>query len=128
MYGVGYAANYMGLSKSFEVASKYANSDEDDIIKDIATSIFASYVDAAYILYGTVCLDKDIVEAFIYSSINKGYPYDISTGVLDENDNGKNILCSIMLDVNILDTLSKIITMMVTCNQALLQGSNLNIY
>ena len=44
------------------------------------------------------------------------------------DEENPEVLCSIMLDINILDTIAKIITMMVTCNQCLLQHPNLNRY
>ena len=73
----------------------------------------------------------------VNETIFTGKPYDISSGSEDvlcnverkvKYPNGNKVLCSIMLDVNILDTISKIITRMVTCNQCLLQASNLNVY
>ena len=138
MYGVGYAANFEGLKNSYKITQDYVKDKyplaEDNpkinlIYNDIAQCIFASYCDAAKILYGTVELDKNIVEEAVFISMENGKPYDISSGELDiKSDNGDSVLCSIKLDVNILDTLSKIITMMATSNQCLLQASHLNIY
>ena len=138
MYGVGYAANFEGLKNSYKITQdyvkdKYPIADDNPkinlIYNDIAQCIFASYCDAAKILYGTVELDKNIVEEAVFISMENGKPYDISSGELDiKSDNGDSVLCSIKLDVNILDTLSKIITMMATSNQCLLQASHLNIY
>ena len=68
---------------------------------------------------------------YIANSLERNKPYDISSGILpyiDDEESGDNVLCSIKLDVNVLDTISKIITMMVTCNQCLLQASHLNLY
>lgn len=132
LYGVGHAANFMGLSKSLDIVNKYnENTDVEDynIRKDIAISIFASYVDITSILYRTVCLDEDKVKEAVFKSLDNNYPFNISSGELSlDDESGKNVLCSIKLDINILNTLSKIITMMVTCNQALLQASHLNVY
>ena len=138
LYGVGYAANFEGLKNAFKVAREYQldkyilGEDKPKInyvYNDIAQCIFASYCDAAKILYGTVELDDDAVELAVFASLDCGKPYDISSGELDRlNVNGDKVLCSIKLDVNILDTLSKIITMMATSNQCLLQASHLNIY
>lgn len=138
LYGVGYAANFEGLRASEKVAKYYNSLDdytsdvptEEMILADISYCIFDSYCSAAEILYGTVELNKNIVTKYVYNSLENDMPYDISSGKLPNlnDNNGNKVLCSIMLDVNIIDTLSKIITMMVTCNQCLLQSSHLNIY
>ena len=123
LYGVGSAANFEGLSNSLKVIDDFK---DGTIEKDIALAIFKSYYDISVILYGTVEYDKDKLNEYVLSSIEKGYPFDISSGTVCTENN--NILCSIMLDINILDTISKIITMMSTCNQCLLQASHLNVY
>jgi chaperonin GroEL (HSP60 family) len=133
LYGTGYAANYEGLVASYTTAMIIDgnNTEEKVIKKDIASCIFSSYIDTAKLLYGTVCSDEYRVESYIkYSVEGIGMPYNISKGYLPDIDDksGVNVRCSIMLDINILDTISKIITMMVTCNQCCLQASNLNIY
>ena len=126
LYGVGYAANFEGLIKSLEVMLQL---DPDHIYYQIAKSIFLSYVDATSILYGTVEYDQNLIDEYILNSIIEKAPYDISKGYLPDLDQvSNNILCSIKLDVNILDTISKIITMMCTCNQCLLQSSAINLY
>ncbi len=126
LYGIGNAANFEGLRAAYELNDNYVS--ENDLINDIVLAITISYIEAAEILYGTVESDKDKVLAAINKTIEVGEPYDISSGVLDDNGLTGKVKCSIMLDVNILDTLSKIITMMVTCNQCLLQAPHLNIY
>ena len=92
-------------------------------------SIYFAYADIATILYSSVCTDKQNIENHVYRSILYGIPYNISSGELPELDNlGENVKCSIMLDIEILDTISKIITLMVTSNQCLLQAPTLNTY
>ena len=136
LYGTGYAANFEGLQfsykaigimKDLENYSQY----EKDIMIDIARAIFLSYVDTTKVLYGTVCGDAEKIDKYITASIKNKMPYNISSGSLPDDlddKSGANVRCSIMLDVSILDTISKIITMMVTCNQCCLQSSSLNIY
>ena len=125
-YGTGYAANFEGLKWSYHLIESYTDSTKNYI----ANSIFAAYFDITKILYGTVCNDRSKVEhAVVQSLIIDGHPYNIKGGSLnnvDEND--MSVRCSIMLDINILDTIAKIITRMVTCNQCLLQASHLNTY
>ena len=127
LYGVGYAANFEGLlasKKYFDTMTEY------NLKSAIAGAIFVSYRDISEILYSTVSNDKDEVVYRVVGSLKHGYPYDISSGSLPDIDDisGDKVKCSIMLDQNILDTISKIVTMMVTCNQCLLQAPSLNNY
>ena len=127
-YGVGYAANFEALRASV-LNLINPNDSKDNINKDIAIAIYNAYYDAAEILYSTVSTDKDDIDNHITKSIELEKPYNISEGYLPElNDVSNSVKCAIKLDINILDTLAKIITMMVTCNQALLQDPNLNTY
>lgn len=128
LYGVGYAANYEGLMATLRVIEDIAKDSTTELEMAIMYSIFSSYVDATKLLYGTVESDENKVIDAIFKSIDDKIPYNISGGYLVDKPNGENVLCSIMLDVNILDTISKIVTRMVTCNQCLLQASNLNTY
>ena len=134
--GVGYAANFEGLNAAYkefaervELEKKYHLQYSCETY--IAYAILEAYINIATVLYGTVCTDKDEIYNHVMSSIFdlKG-PYNISSGVLPKIDEYKesDVLCSIMLDINILGTLSKIITVMVTCNQCLLQSPSLNNY
>ena len=129
-YGVGYAANTEALRASMLVAKDYfLDLDKDSVKRDIAKSIYFAYADIATILYSSVCTNEEDIEAHVYRSILCGVPYNISSGELPELDDlGKNVKCSIMLDIEILDTISKIITLMVTSNQCLLQAPTLNTY
>lgn len=128
LYGIGFAANYEGLTSSLQILTKY-NSDEtkNGIYRDIALCIFESYLEVSKILYGTVEFDSVKVEDAVWDSISNAHPYNISEGELDD-EAGWNVLCSIKLDVNILKDVSKIISMMLTANQALLMSSAINLY
>ena len=126
LYGVGYAANFEGLKNSYLACNKY---EEGSIEEAIARCIFVAYCNITNILYGTVELNQNIVFKYTLHSIENGMPYDISNGYLPSlSEKSDNVLCSIKLDINILDTVSKIITMMATCNQCLLQSPHLNKY
>ena len=123
LYGVGYAANFEGLRAAYDICQK------DIEHKEIAECILASYEEASKILYSTVSTNR--AEEAVENSIKNGKPFNISSGLeesLSDNSSGNTVLCSIMLDINILETISKIITMMVTCNQCLLQAPQLNTY
>lgn len=130
-YGVGNAANFEGLSAIYNLyTEKYVSSDfiRTDCEEAIHKAIFRAYFNAARILYGTV-VSEDNVDKYIIESLNAGAPYNIAELFEDEDSKtSKKVLCSIRTDVEILDAISKIITMMVTSNQCLLQSPNINIY
>lgn len=125
-YGVGYAANFEGFRAAYMSAMLDPINEIDKYITD---AIILSYVDITKLLYSTVCNDTELVNKAVINSIKSTdpKPYDISVGDLSKSD-GSNVKCSIMLDIQILDTISKIITIMVTCNQCLLQAPQLNTY
>lgn len=129
-YGVGYAANWEALNACCNCYITLSDDIEDLLKYDILRVITISYYEIQEILYSTVCSDIDQVDEYIDKSLyeyNAG-PYNISSGTLLGKVPEGNVKCSIMLDINILDTLSKIISLMVTCNQCLLQASQLNNY
>lgn len=133
--GIGYAANYEGLIASYECFMNKMKEKQDEYKISIAFSIFDAYFKIAEILYSTVEKDPNRARNIVMSSIfdykkpyniSKGYSPCIESDVDDPNDFVVN--CSIMTDVKILDTLSRIITIMVTCNQCLVQSPSLNNY
>lgn len=130
LYGVGHAANFEGMLSALNVYSEIFNDEfTSDIEEDIAKIIFTAYTEISTILYSTVEMNESTVKEYILESLKNGQPYNISSGMLPKTDEeNPEVLCSIMLDINILDTIAKIITMMVTCNQCLLQHPNLNRY
>lgn len=130
-YGVGYAANWEALRAIHHLDTSLIEDygDKQDLFDAILDAIKISYYEIQEILYSTVETDKDTIEYCISTSLNRNRgPYNISNGEIEGEEPAGNVKCSIMLDVNILDTLSKIISLMVTCNQCLLQGSQLNNY
>lgn len=128
-YGVGYAANFEALYHSYTTFMKYyESSDNDSIDNDIRASILSAYYDITKILYGTVCSEEGTIKNAIEISLDHKTPYNICNGELTDTPNGGNVKCSIMLDIEVLDTISKIISIMVTCNQCLLQATTINKY
>lgn len=129
-YGVGRAANFEGLIASYMLLNS-EDMPNSELYYDIISCIFESYCEISEILYGTVCSDENEVKNFVNKSLERHVPYNISNGfIVDTDDISEDckVACSIMLDVNILDTISKIITIMVTSNQCLLQVPQLNQY
>lgn len=128
LYGVGFAANFEGLINSYKVVQEISDIAEP-VVLSIANCIFESYIEITSVLYGTVEYDKDKIVEYITKSIDLGAPYNISKGYLpDINDVSTDVLCSIKLDIQILDLVTKIINLMNGCNQCLLQSSSINIY
>ncbi len=125
-FGVGYAANFEGLRAAY---INLTSSDKSEESKEIAKTIFNAYFNISEILYGTVCRDEETVDEYVYASLENDAPFDISSGELPNKDNkGTNVKCAIMLDIQVLDTISKIIGKMATCNQLLVQAPKLNYY
>ena len=128
LYGVGYAANFEGLRAAKE---EYEESpDKDELYQAIVKCIFESYIEISNVLYSTVEYDQWKIAQYITNSINeRNAPYNISQGYLpDMHASSKNVLCSIKLDIQILDLVTKIVNLMNGCNQCLLQAPQLNIY
>lgn len=126
-YGVGYAANFEGLRAICSIldGNKY---DENNTKKSIAKAIMLAYYNISQILYSTVTSSEDASSKVVASIIN-GLPFNIKNGIIEDSIKiAAPVLCSIMLDINILSTISKIIGRMVTCNQCLLQAPNINVY
>lgn len=132
-YGVGRAANFEGLHAIYYMLSNSnSNSNSNIVEQKIIKGIFKAYYEAAKILYSTV-LVKDEVDDAIKLSLANDCPFDVmelfeSTSNISDIKPGNNILCSIRTDIEILDAISKIITMMVTSNQCLVQTTTLNKY
>ena len=126
-FGVGYAANFEGLRASYE--NILESEDKSEESKDIAKLIFNAYFNISEILYRTVCRDDNVVEEYVLQSLDNEAPFDISSGELpNKEEKGTNVKCAIMLDIQVLDTISKIIGKMATCNQLLVQAPKLNYY
>lgn len=115
-YGVGYGANYMAL----EAISKLCNNDKykDNIYANI---ILNSYYELCSKLFMSTSPENRI--NLVKKNIEHGCPMNIRTKVYD----GK-VKSSIKSDVIILDTVTKILTLMFTCNQYLVPSPAHNIY
>ena len=116
--GVGYGANYMAFLTLNEMIHEAPYS--SDVFVRI---LFDAYKELIEILYGKSYTKKEIEEDIIPTSISKGCPLNIRT-----NEYDGNVLSSIKSDVIILETIDKILTLMFTCNQYLVQTPAHNIY
>lgn len=112
IHGTGYGANFEGLRASYKLSqddNKYIN------------IIFNAYKELTSYLYSMDFSDKSL--DYINDYINNGSPLNIRTMEQD----GK-VRSSIESDIVILETISKIITLMYTCNQFILPAIAFNIY
>ena len=124
--GVGYAANFEGLLAATEAKKDNIYFDIDYSISEI---IELAYRNAAIDLYKSVVPEKK-AEEYLEASLRNKRPFnvvDISRRIDSENP-GDDVLTSINTDVEILNAISKIVTIMVTANQALVQTPELNRY
>lgn len=114
--GVGYGANYEGLVASMQLTDDTKT--DNYIYKIIANA----YKELMKTLYNT-CIPTSKVQEFIDTTMVEKMPVNLRTLKFD----GK-VLSSIESDIIILETISKIITLMFTCNQFLVPTSVHNIY
>lgn len=118
--GIGYAANFEGFRSAVEVIDSF---EEDSIEYKLCNIILESYIDIIKILYSSVISDEDKVNELILTSLKEGTPFNLVSKEFDHK-----VLSSINGDIKILDAISKIMTMMITSNQALVQNAGLNNY
>lgn len=123
--GVGYGANF----EAFRIIQEMLDEYDDNPLKHldgklaIKTAIRNAYWSALIDLYMTVYDSIDMADAMIHESLEKGMPLNLATMEFD----GK-VLCSIETDVAILEAISKVIMVMFTANQALLESPMNNVY
>ena len=119
--GVGYGANTMGF---YAITKMLENRDNDDEMSDMLEILLMAYKQTIRSLYTTIFKDDDKVFEDLFENIikYKGIPYNMNA----KNDpyDGK-VLTSIESEPMILDTISKIVTIMYTANQAILQAPSL---
>lgn len=114
-YGVGYGANYMALEAlEYALVDKYDYYEEQDpMLIEFLTIICDANHELIRTLYEG-CFDEgtDIIDVLL----DAHEPMNIRTGAFDNS-----VLSSIRSDIVILETVSKILSLMFTCNQYLLQ-------
>ena len=121
--GVGYGANTMGFYVTEKLLEEF-DDDDDEKYRTMIGIINDAYHNTIKALYSTVInpvTDNDKLERIILGIIdNGGKPWNINTGEYDER-----VLTSIESEPAILHTIAKIITIMFTANQAILQAPSL---
>lgn len=116
-YGVGYGANF----EAFKAITDYSPLSSSEF--PIYEAIYYAYYNALSNLYNTVFGDEEKAHEEINRSITKQMPINLSNLEYD----GK-VLCSIETDVAILEAISKVVMVMFTANQALIENPMNNVY
>lgn len=115
--GVGFGANYEGL-RAFDALKKIAVGD-GSLKEEIVKCLYEAYSEISSLLYRYM----DNPEGKVLESLENGCPFDVRTG-----EKGENVLSSIDTDICVLNSISKIISLMVTANQFQMSSLNVNKY
>lgn len=123
--GVGYGANTMGfyaIRKRMLGDPKYSGTDEQNMLN----IILSAYTKIIRKLYSTILEDDDTTMNILFKEIieHGGIPYNMNV-TSDEDPYDGKVLTSIESEPTILDTIAKIVTIMYTANQAILQAPSL---
>lgn len=137
--GVGYGANFEGLRASNSIANKLIedtefyknftnNSAYKKLVMDIANGIYGAYFNISCLLYNYYndpeIFNQEFKQSNLVSmSLDNDCPFDVR-----KNTTGDHILSSIDTDICVLNSISKIVTLMATANQFLLPTFNVNKY
>ena len=115
--GIGFGANYMAFKAINELKNEYK---ENHKYKNIIDTLYNAYKKLISILYN---LNGDELESLIDGMVKNDCPLNIRT-----NDYDHKVVSSIQSDIIILDTINKILMLMFTSNQYLVQTPMHNIY
>lgn len=113
--GVGYGANFMAYKALNEL---YDANHIDDAIH----VLYTAYECLIRTLYNT-SFSEEQVDYILSKSLEEDCPFNIRTKEYDHK-----VLSSIKSDIIILETIKKILTLMFTCNQYLIQTPAHNVY
>lgn len=117
--GVGHGANFEGLRAANQIL---LSGDVPDELKKYVEALCNAYVEVTELLYTSVH-DVETAKDLIAHSLEVGIPYNLRS----RNFDGL-VLTSIKSDEVTLSTIAKILGLMITCNQALLQNPLVNTY
>ena len=119
--GVGYGANFEAFKVIHELIRP--NGPEYTDVDEIKYAIYKAYFNAMHNLYSTVFNTEEQIEEAIIESHKRDMPMNLATLEFD----GK-VKCSIETDVAILEAISKVVMVMFTANQALIENPMNNVY
>lgn len=119
-HGVGFGANFEALRASNEIL------EAGEVDEEIGKMIFVinrAYREIQKILFKTMKISDDECQVIIEKELECGKAYNMVTKEYDGN-----VLSSIMTDVVVLDSISKLLTLLITCNQFLVEKPQENVY
>lgn len=122
-HGVGYGANFEALRACDNILKSDERPDSFKEFNMYVGVLYEAYYKISTMLYNTVYHDTDKAEEAVRRSLEKESPLNLRNM---EYDNG--VLTSIKSDIITLDTLSKILSLIITSNQAILQNPMVNSY
>ena len=123
--GVGFGANVEGLLAIDELADNHEKYGiEENTLESAIVSIFSdAYFDIVYTLYNSSIKNEKECKKLVIETIERKQPYNLATDEFSDN-----VLTSLNTDITILDTVDKILSIMVTANQAIVHSPIYNTY
>lgn len=126
--GVGWGANLTGMIAISKIVREYATTEHeiDELYtakRIVIDAVYGAYYDLICALYSTRIPEKSKVEVAVVESINKEIPLNLRNKKYDGT-----VKSSIESDTIILNSVMKIVGMMVTCNQFSVPSANHNVY
>ena len=125
--GVGYAASYDGLCAAAEIYKKYSKEDEDSTKRATAELIFNAYKEIMAKLYEPYFESKEKADEYVAEIIENLSPGKGPLNIITEKFDG-TVLTSIKTEPVILDSISRIISILFNTNQYLLPTPQFNVY
>lgn len=126
-YGVGFGANFEGLNASEKIYKQ--NEFIDKKISNMAKVIFDAYTVCISILYGSMDISlEEIIKILDGKAPVNMRNYEINAADLIKDREESTVLSSIMTDVVILESISKLLTLLFTCNQFIVSEPLKNVY
>ena len=128
--GCGYAANVEGLCAAYELATtnielpEWLDDNDKNLYEQITLVFKSAYIEVEKLLLSTaMTISEDDIDKIVEQIIVTHKPYNIVTNEFDEK-----LLSSINSDIYSLDSISKILSIMITANQCFLDNPVMNIY
>lgn len=119
-YGVGWGANVSGLNAIIDLNDEIGSAGATDAEYLVVNGIFDAYIELVNMLYATKYPNsRELVD----QTIRGGGPYNMRTNEFD----GK-VKSSIESDTIILNSVMKIVGLMISCNQFMVPTAQHNVY
>lgn len=118
-HGVGYGANFEALRATDDILKK----DLTETNRKFVTIINKAYREVQRVLFRTMKISEEEIDKIIEEELKTGKAYNMVEKKCDDN-----VLSSIMTDIVVLDSISKLLTLLFTCNQFLVEKPQENVY